>query len=314
MDIKQAIQATKRPPRRNPRRPPNPRSFVSAWSEDERFGNERSKAFVLIFRTTGCRWAATSGCSFCGYSNDTCADVRPEDLTAQLDKAMERYKGEPVVKIYTSGSFLDDEEVPPAIRDAVAGRFAEKGCRRLIAESLPGFVTKERIGALKDSLGGGEFEVALGLESSSDLILQNSINKPFRFNDFAAAASIARKEKARVRTYIVIKPPFLTERDALEDAVSSAEAADHFSDVISFNPINVQRGTLVEWLWKRRTYRSPWLWSVVEVLSRSPKNVTRVSSPSGGGRERGAHNCGECDESVLKCIEDFSLTQDEKAL
>ena len=94
-----------------------------------------------------------------------------------------------------------------------------------------------------------------------------------------------------------------------------AETGKKFTDVISFNPTNVQRNTLVEFLWRRKQYRPVWLWSVVEILKKSKKIVGHVQVKCdivGGGSIRGAHNCRECDHKVLSAIESFSLSQDIK--
>jgi radical SAM enzyme (TIGR01210 family) len=65
----------------------------------------------------------------------------------------------------------------------------------------------------------------------------------------------------------------------------------------------------VERLWRRREYQPPWLWTVLEALKRTAGQGPRViSAPSGGGTRRGAHNCGQCDRSVIKAIERFSLS------
>ena len=39
-----------------------------------------------------------------------------------------------------------------------------------------------------------------------------------------------------------------------------------------------------------------------------------VSDPVGHGSDRGAHNCGECDDRVQKAIKDFDLRQDPSVL
>jgi len=111
-----------------------------------------------------------------------------------------------------------------------------------------------------------------------------------------------------VKTYLLVKPPFLTEAEAIEDAVRSGHDADPVSDTISFNPVNIQSRTIVDRLFHRGEYRPPWLWSVVEVLQRTKDLKAHVKShPTAGGRVRGAHNCGTCDRSVVDAIEEFSL-------
>ena len=44
---------------------------VRCWSEKDVFKGEIVDAFVIIFRTRGCSWALKSGCSMCGYFNDS---------------------------------------------------------------------------------------------------------------------------------------------------------------------------------------------------------------------------------------------------
>jgi len=82
--------------------------------------------------------------------------------------------------------------------------------------------------------------------------------------------------------------------------------------MISLNPCSVQRGTELEYYWKRREYRPPYLWSVLSILSRAREHV--VCDPLEGGRERGAHNCGLCDRSILQGIRDYSLSGDKELI
>lgn len=287
-------------------------SFVASWSEKDVIDGEVCDAFVLILRTRGCAWARASGCSFCGYIGDSSDEVTEAHLDEQLSAALERFRGQPFFKIYTSGSFLDDEEVPPAFQRRVLEGLPARGTRRLLVETLPRFATEEKVGGLVDAFkggGGSDVELALGLESATPSVLRHSVNKPARVEDFLEAAGTARRLGARVRMYVVIGPPLLSEGESLEDAVISARAVRDVANTVSFNPINVQRGTLVERLWRRGEFRPPWLWTVVEVLRRTADLGPRVmSGPTGGGTPRGAHNCGRCDKRVMGAIERFSLS------
>jgi radical SAM enzyme (TIGR01210 family) len=68
---------------------------------------------------------------------------------------------------------------------------------------------------------------------------------------------------------------------------------------------------MVDELHYRGGYRPPWLWSVAAVLERTADtDAIVVSDPVGHGSDRGAHNCGECDDRVQKAIKDFDLRQD----
>jgi len=44
---------------------------VRCWTEKDVHNNKITDAFVMIFRTRGCSWALHSGCSMCGYFNDS---------------------------------------------------------------------------------------------------------------------------------------------------------------------------------------------------------------------------------------------------
>ena len=88
------------------------------------------------------------------------------------------------------------------------------------------------------------------------------------------------------------------------------------TDVISINPVNVQKGTVVEKLWRNGQYRPPWLWSILEIFKRmnvwkGEENLPYViSHPSGAGTKRGIHNCRQCDSKILDAIAEFSNTQE----
>jgi radical SAM enzyme (TIGR01210 family) len=284
------------------------RNLISVWSEKERFKGKIVDSLVIILRTKGCRWAYHSGCSMCGYFNDTNPKIKEEDLINQINEAKKKYKGERVIKIFTSGSFLDDWEVPPKVRDYTYNAFEDAD--RIIVESRPEFVTEEKAKIMREK---GNIMVALGLESANNETLLHRINKGFTVEDYIKAAEILMTQNVPVKTYILLKPPFMTEKQAIEEAVYSVKFAAKYSAIVSVNPMNIQNYTLVEYLWRKGEYRAPWLWSVVEVLKRTyDVDADVVSYPTAGGKVRGAHNCGKCDEGVLKAIENFSLTQDIK--
>lgn len=306
--LARAIAKDRRP---SPASGESARRYVNLWSEEEALGPRRVRAFVVIFRTRGCYWADVKGCSMCGYSKDTLGrSATPAELAEQLAHALQRYAGEPYVKFYTSGSFLDDREVDPESRRAIVAAFSGRA-ERLLFETLPEFVTPEKVDPLRAAFAG-ELEVALGLESTDPTVLSKYVHKSAAPSEYLAAGDRVRALGARSKAYLLLKPPYLTESEAIEDVVrSAAAAADHF-DTLSINPVHIQNGTVVEWLYHRGRYRPPWLWSVVEALERSAGRhgaARLVSFPTAGGLRRGPHNCGSCDAAVLRAIEEASLGQ-----
>jgi len=278
---------------------------VTVWKEEDVVDGKREKALVAIFRTRGCHWSRTGGCSMCGYNVESLEGIGPEEISAQLSAVLERYEGERMVKLYTSGSFLDPNEIPLEVRDKVLNAF--DGAKRVLFESRPEFVTPDVLKSLPDHSA-----VALGLESANDTVLRCSVRKGFGVKDYVRAADALNDRGLPVRTYLLLKPPYMTERAAIEDTKASVRFAAPRSESVSVNPLNVQKETMVEGLWRRGDYRPPWIWSLFEVLKlRSEISGVRIfSSPSGSGTQRGVHNCPECDKRLLDVLEKFNFEQD----
>jgi archaeosine synthase beta-subunit len=279
---------------------------TAVWKEDDMIGAEKIKAMVAILRTKGCWWAFQKGCTMCGYNVESDQGISTEDLRAQLASVKSKYAGEPMVKIYTSGSFLDEREIPLEMRAEILGSFPQ--ARKIIFETRPEFVTDQTLASIPKE----KVLVALGLESADDEVLRRSIRKGFTSADYVKAAETLRRHSIPVRTYLLLKPPFMTEAGAIRDTIAAIEFARPYSESISINPVNVQSGTMIEDMWRRGDFRSPWIWSLLEVLKagRREGGPRLFSSPSGAGTLRGVHNCANCDRKVLDAVQRFSFEQD----
>jgi hypothetical protein len=214
-----------------------------------------------------------------------------------------------MVKIFTSGSFFDPDEIPPAFLSDIATTFKGK---LVIAETRPEFVNAEVLSPFMEMLDDGSWSTplycAIGLETSSDRIREKCINKGFNFSDFKKAASTAHSVGAGVKAYLLFKPLFLTEAEAVTDMKTSIKDATAHAEMISMNPCTVQRNTEMEYYWKRGAYRPPYLWSILSLLADAPLHIT--CDPLGGGQNRGPHNCKKCDYEIVQGIRDYSLNAD----
>lgn len=280
---------------------------VAIWTEKERFEGIGS-CLTVILRTIGCHW---NKCLMCGYSQDADKRVTAENLQNQFDYAMSKFEDDfDIVKIFTSGSFFDEREVPSNVREYIYQKVVDNGVKKLSVESRPEFVTREKLVDQEVVL-----EVGIGLETSNDFIREHCINKGFTFEDFKKAASLLKEENVLIKVYLLLKPPFLSEREAINDTISSALHVKEYADMVSVNPTNIPSKTYIEVLWKRGMYRPPWLWSMIEVVNRIREEGMEVKGdPVAGGKERGPHNCGKCDSEAIRAIRDFSLSQDTEEL
>lgn len=274
------------------------------WKEKERYHGKIEDCLTAIITTRGCSWRK---CYMCGYWSESRA-VSDTILRQELDQVIEKIGDARILKIFTSGSFLDEREVPAELRRYLVDQIKERGVKKLIIESRPEFIDRKKL----EDFRGIELEVGIGLETADDSIREQCINKGFNFLDFIKSSEIIRGEGFRVKCYLLLKPPFLSEGEAIEDLVKSAEKVKDYVDVISVNLMNIQKATLVEKLWERGLYRPPWLWSAVEALKNIRTEV--ICDPVAGGKIRGPHNCGRCDKDVVSAIRLFSLTQEKNVL
>jgi len=293
----------------------NPSKPVSCWSEPDVVNNEITKAFVIILKTRGCSWAYKSGCSMCGYFNDSLwEEISDENLIKQIDTALERYNNEPFIKIFTSGSFLDEQEINSKLQEKILEKLYQK-TEKVSVESRPEYITEKKLNDISKIRKEKTFEIGIGLETSNDIIRQKILNKGFLFKKYIQAAKICTENETKIKTYVLIKPPFLTEKESIDDAIKTVKDIKNITNTISFNPVNIQKNTVVSYLWNRQKYRPPWLFSVVEILNQSNKitnNILLKCDVVAGGKNRGAHNCKKCDKGFLRAIDEFSLKQDEK--
>jgi len=160
----------------------DPTKPVRCWSEKDVLNNKQVDAFVIIFKTRGCSWSLNSGCTMCGYFNDSILEkVSDEDLLSQFDKAMESYSGEKIVKIFTSGSFLDDSEIPSIVRKKILTRLT-KTSDKISVESRPDFITDKKLNDIKNIIKAiySMAATAFFCENSFFIILSLALNSlPF---------------------------------------------------------------------------------------------------------------------------------------
>ena len=97
---------------------------VVHWVEEHRLRSGAAKALVFILPTKGCSWALSNsgGCSICGYIYDNPQQPDFEKIIKAIRGALkgkiekdEKYS----VKFFTSGSFLDNKEIPTEFQIAI---------------------------------------------------------------------------------------------------------------------------------------------------------------------------------------------------
>ncbi len=301
---------------------------ISFWTKKERLRDKIGKEFTIILRSKGCSWALSKygGCSMCGYYLDaTTKNVSTSQLISQFDYAFNDKINEIkqdsynyILKIFNSGSFLDENEIPKEARNYIYEKISmvEK-IKEVVIESRLEYITSEKLREIREIFNKKYLEIAIGLESVDDYIRNNFINKGVLFKDFKSALNKCKELDIGVKVYLLFKPLFLNEQAAIDDCSYSIKTLiDLGVNSISINPTNIQKGTLAEHLWFQNRYRPPWYYSLFKCIKKSVsqedlKSIRLLSDPSGAGTKRGIHNClkKECEISAKERLRNFVLSQ-----
>ncbi len=283
---------------------------------------ESIERVIVILRNSGCAWATKDegGCLMCGHYCGTTRGKKltPENYIKQIDYEMGLYDFNkyPMLCIYNSGSFLNEEEIPIEARQYIFKKIASiKGIHRLIIESRPEYITDAILDEIDTFLPNKTVEIGVGLETSSEEIRDLCLNKGIETKEYVSVAKRMKNYHSKLLGYVLLKPPFLTEAESIEDSISTIKYAFNIGfDVISLEPVSVQNFTLIDYLFESGYYRSPWIWSVIEVIKQTYKlGLVRI-----GGFEFFpvpsifAHNCEKCNLKFIKAIKEFNRSYEPK--
>ena len=217
----------------------------------------------------------------------------------------------PVLCLYNEGNFFNEVELPAEARTGMLRMIgADRRIKRLVLESLPEHISEKVLQETKELLGHVELELGIGLESADPKVRMLCINKSYSLAGFESVAARVRKH-CRLLAYVLVKPSFLTEKEALDDSIRAARFAfDAGADVVSIEPISLGKYTMASILNQLGMYRTAWLWTVLEVA----KAAQALGEVRIGGYqfapsyEQHARNCDLCTPRVWASICEFNKT------
>jgi radical SAM enzyme (TIGR01210 family) len=157
----------------------------------------------------------------CDLWRNTLTDETPVGvIPAQMDYALARIPAARQIKLYNSGSFFDRRAIPRQDHAAIADRV--RAFERVIVECHPSLVDHECL-RFRDRLNS-RLEIAMGLETVHPQILSR-LNKRMTSDQFRSAADRLQDGNIDLRVFILVKPPFMREEEALEWAARSLDFA-----------------------------------------------------------------------------------------
>lgn len=271
----------------------------------------------VILMSGGC---SVPTCTMCPFTNENNYGLGRDSaaLLEQVDAVLSRGADEPAystLALYNDGSFFAPREVPFDIQLAIAERVARVGVTHLVVESLPQFITAEALGPFVERLGSVKLEIGVGLQSSDDLVRETLVNTRITKSVFERAVDVMRNHGAAPKIYLMIKPPFLTDGEAITDVTQSvAYVRDLGVAGVTLCPTRVSRNTVAWQLYERGQYRPPNLWTVVEAVRRAHEiTAVRVACINLRGTDFESvfpDSCPRCADAVVDALVLFSETGD----
>jgi radical SAM enzyme (TIGR01210 family) len=201
---------------------------------------------LTVFLTNReCPWR----CLMCDLWRHTLEETVPDGAIAQQveqvlieDRARNPQRAR-WLKLYNAGSFFDPQAIPTGDLPTLARQASS--FERLVVECHPSLVREDRILPFRRLLDGGtRLELALGLETAHPEVLKR-LNKGIDPEGFRRSAQWLRRQNIDLRVFVLVKPPFLDEHEAVEWACRSIEFAfDSGADTVSLIPTRGGNGAL----------------------------------------------------------------------
>jgi archaeosine synthase len=182
---------------------------------------------VLILNSGRC---SHGRCFFCGYGRIWGGEPTAENVTACFKRFFD-VLDEGEVKVYGSGSFLDERQVPATSRKYFIRECMERGVATVTVESRPEYVNKGVLAEFR----GLDLTVAMGLESSDEGLLDR-LGKGYGLREYEAAAKLIHEAGFKARTYLLVNPPFVGDvKGSLDESVEYA--LEHSESVVLINTL-----------------------------------------------------------------------------
>lgn len=292
---------------------------VEEWTYN--LDGESVRRIIIYLRSdVGCEFSTrTGGCTGCRHSILGTAGARIDGIhisnmyEKQFHAAIEKHGLAPVVCIYNEGNMLNENELPGKQLSAMLRYLSQNDVRRLVLESRVEYASEAKLCEIRQAAGEMEIEIGIGLESSSDFIRNELFLKETGLGSFEKAVARLRRFGIKSLAYIIVKPPFLNECQAIADSVrSTCYAFEVGIDAVSLEPIGVEPNTIVEQLFKAGHFQPCSLWSVIDV-ARQTHGLGEVRIGGFQFEPRPTtlpQTCDDCNSTVLAAIDKYNASLD----
>jgi archaeosine synthase beta-subunit len=158
-------------------------------------------------------------CLMCDlWKNTTNEPVSVGAIPKQIEWALENMPTAKHLKLYNSGNFFDKKAIPKDDYQRIATLVS--GFDTLIIENHPKLINENCL-RFRDMLKP-ELQIAMGLETVHPEILQK-LNKRLTLDDFRNSVQFLTRNGINARTFILLRPPFMSEEEGIYWAKKSID-------------------------------------------------------------------------------------------
>lgn len=199
-------------------------------------------------------------CLYCDLWKHTLDQPTPHGaIPEQIRWALAQLPVAKHIKLYNSGNFFDPLAIPPCDYPAIAELV--RAFDTVIVENHPRLINTHI--AEFQSLIAGRLEIALGLETVHPEILPR-LNKQMTVADYQRACEVFRERDIDIRTFVLLRPPGLTNDEGVEWALRSITTAfDAGAHCVSVIPMRGGNGIMEE-LARQKLFTPPTITAMYE--------------------------------------------------
>lgn len=256
---------------------------------------QNSYRLCIGFQNIGCKYRERDlkglGCLMCGYYARTAfKNVEKHMIVEQFKFGLIKGYREATkfdsIEFLNDGSFLNPDEFDKETQLNLLNLVSRmRYIKRVLVESRPEYIKESTLKFVLNQLRKDQLlEVAIGIESADDFIRDHCINKGITRKDFENAileiSHLAKGYPKRISAvaYLLIKPPFLTQRESIDDAVATINYLRQLSVkhkihiTAKLEPAAIANGTILSLLYQdndnKFKYEPLSYWAVLEILAR----------------------------------------------
>ncbi len=224
----------------------------------------------IVLTAHGCSVAT---CTMCPLPDEAVDKAVPVTLDHWMNQLREGFRpvllGQSIhtLTLFHNGNWFADREVPEAWREEIYCYLRATDIRELVVESLPQYLTAERLAHARRYLGPAiKLTVAIGLQSSSELVRELCIASTCLEGTFQRAVELLHAQGDAAQVFLMFHPPFLTIEESMWDLRDSIAYVKACGATPTICPMRIAPNTVVWDLAAKGLYTAPDLYELQSAI------------------------------------------------